>query len=148
MLARAVCAAILAATMAPFSSASAEQEITLQAEVVDPSGYIREGRQGAGTADLTYEAAEGGQSLALLDPTTGALYLLLTEESGEDPNELVYEFANQLVNVTGRVYQRGGMKGIVLSSVQPVAADAEGPAELPPDSPAPQDGAGLPAPPE
>jgi hypothetical protein len=124
---RSVLSAALFLLLAPPAPAHADELITLRAEVVDPSGYLREGRQGPATADLTYEAAEGGQSLALLDPATGTLYLLLTEETGEDPNELVYEYANQVVNVTGRVYQRGGVKGIVLSSVEPVrsAMDAE-----------------------
>jgi hypothetical protein len=122
---------VLFAMLAAPLCACADQLVTLRAEVVDPSGYLREGRQGAATAELTYEAAEGGQSLALLDQSTGALYLLLTEETGQDPNELVYDYANQVITVTGRLYQRGGLMGIVVSSVEPLDAAAAAEAELP-----------------
>lgn len=101
------------------AASSTEQPITLQCEVVDPSTYLKEGRHGPELTDQTYEAVDGGQTLALLDPKTGTLYLLLTEEAGEDPNELVYDYANQTVTVTGRLYERGGMKGIVVLSVEP-----------------------------
>ena len=107
------------------SAAQAEQTVTLQCEVVNPSTYLKEGGHGADLTDQTYEAAEGGQTLALLDPKTGTLYLLLTEEPGEDPNELVSDYANQLVTVTGRLYERGGMKGLVILSVEPPQPAAE-----------------------
>ena len=125
---------------APLPAAQAEQTITLLCEVVDPSLYLKEGRHGPELTDQTYNAMEGGQTLALLDPKTGALYLLLTEEPGEDPNELVYDYANQTVTVTGRLYERGGMKGIVVLSVEPPqpAPEPDNPAQAPePDSPAP-----------
>jgi hypothetical protein len=81
--------------------------------------------------ELTYEAVDGGQTLALLD-AGGVLYLLLTEEPGEDPNELVYDYVNQKVKITGTVYERGGVKGIIAVSVEPLEpADAQPPAPSP-----------------
>ena len=120
-------AAFLSAAVgfAPIPTAQAEQTITLQCEVVNPSAYLKEGGHGPELTDQTYEAVEGGQTLALLDPKTGTLYLLLTEEPGEDPNELVYDYANQLITVTGRLYERGGMKGLVILSVEPPQPAAE-----------------------
>ena len=129
-----------AAGLAPLPAAQAEQTVTLLCEVVDPSLYLKEGRYGPELTDRTYESVDGGQTLALLDAKTGALYLLLTEESGEDPNELVYDYVNQTVTVTGRLYERGGVKGIVVQSVEPPQPapdpDSAGPAPEP-DSPAP-----------
>ncbi|OGX38087.1 MAG: hypothetical protein A3C53_06580 [Omnitrophica WOR_2 bacterium RIFCSPHIGHO2_02_FULL_68_15] len=127
-----------AAGAAPLPAAQAEQTITLLCEVVDPSLYLKEGQHGPELTDRTYESVDGGQTLALLDPKTGALYLLLTEESGEDPNELVYDYANQTVTITGRLYERGGLKGIVVLSVEPPQPEPDSPAPAPePDSPAP-----------
>ena len=125
----AACAAILF-SFALTAAASAEQPVTLQCEVVDPSAYLKEGRHGPELTDQTYEAVDGGQTLALLDPKTGTLYLLLIEEAGQDPNELVYDYVNQTVTVTGRLYDRGGMKGIVVLSVEPPqpAPEADTPA--------------------
>ncbi len=116
---------------------------TIQGEVVDPASYLKEGRHGVALIDETYAAVDGGQSLAILEDGTGMLYLLLTEQTGEDPNELVYDSLNQTVIVTGRVYERGGLRGIVATTVQPITGpDVSEPAEAalePPttDQPAP-----------
>ena len=96
----------------------AASDVTLQVEVIDPAAYLQNGQHGAEFTDRTYEAVESGQTLALLDPATGAVYTLLAEEPGDDPNELVYDFANQLITVTGRVYEKGGVKGLVVLSAQ------------------------------
>jgi len=61
-------------------------------------------------------------SLALLDESAHALYLLLAEEPGEDPNELVYDVVNKIVKVTGTVVERDGLRGIVVTAVEPVEA--------------------------
>ena len=104
----------------------AASDVTLRVEVIDPAACLQNGQHGAEFADRTYEAVEGGQTLALLDPATGTIYTLLAEEPGEDPNELVYDYANQLITVTGRVYENGGVKGLVVLSVQgPTPASAE-----------------------
>ena len=70
----------------------------------------------------TYEAIDGGQTLALLDGQSGALYLLLAQEPGDDPNELVYDYVNQQLKVTGAVYERNGVRGIIVKSAVPVEA--------------------------
>ena len=87
---------------------------------MDPATYLKDGRHGASLVDQTYEALDGGQTLALLEEVTGTLYLLLAEEPGEDPNELVYDYVNQPMTVQGTVYERGGLHGIVLHSIEPI----------------------------
>ena len=108
-------------------SVFAEQPPTVkvQGEVVDPALYLREGRHGSELEADTYEAVDGGQTLALLEEGTGALYLFLAAQSGEDPNELIYDYANKTVTITGTVYERGGLKGIVPTAVEPVTPLAE-----------------------
>ena len=93
-------------------------EQTFQGEIVDPATYLREGRHGPETTAHTYEAADSGQTLALLTQDTQTLYLLLAENPGDDPNDLFYDHIGQHVTVTGRVYERGGLTGIVVSSVE------------------------------
>ncbi len=102
----------------------AEGARVLQGEIVDPAAYLHNGSHGPERVNQTYEALDGGQTLALLEDGTETLYLLLAEEPGEDPNELVYDYVNQRLKVTGTVYERAGMKGLVIQAVEPlVAAD-------------------------
>ena len=102
--------------------AIAQETKTLQGEIVDPASYLKGGRHGLEMEDETFEAVDGGQTLALLEDGTGNLYLFLSAEAGEDPNELAYDYVNQAVTVTGAVYERGGLRGIVADSVEPPAA--------------------------
>lgn len=108
---------LLAGRAAP---ATAQEERTFRGEIVDPASYLKDGRHGASLIDQTYEALDGGQTLALLEETTGTLYLLLAEEPGEDPNELVYDYVNQPLVVQGTIYERSGLHGIVLHSIEPI----------------------------
>ena len=128
----------------PGSLAVAQQEQTIQGEIVDPAAYLKSGSHGPDLVNQTYEAIDGGQTLALLDEQAGTLYLLLAEEPGEDPNELVYDYVNQPLNVTGTVYERSGVRGIVVQSVVPVEAAAGAP--VPTASPGAAPAADSPAP--
>ena len=94
------------------------QEQRMQGEVVDPALYLKEGRHGAGTEEDTVAAADGGQTLAFLEESSGTLYLLLALTPGEDPNDLAYDYVNKPVTVTGTVYERGGLKGLILNSIE------------------------------
>ena len=116
------CAAIASAPAHALTQVIEKQEPKmLTGEIVDPALYIREGRRGPEAQEATNEAVDGGQTLALLEDKTDTLYVLLAEQPGEDPNELVYEYLNQRVKVTGYVYKRSGVQGLVVASA---AADA------------------------
>jgi hypothetical protein len=105
-------------------TAAGAQERTLTGEIVDPAGYLKDGRRGADLTEQTYEAVGGGQTLALLEDGTGTLYLFLAEQPGEDPNELAYDYVNQSVRVQGTVHERGGLKGVIASAVEPTTPPA------------------------
>ncbi|PIQ83357.1 MAG: hypothetical protein COV75_08025 [Candidatus Omnitrophica bacterium CG11_big_fil_rev_8_21_14_0_20_63_9] len=115
----AIGAVVLNAVVGAMPSAAAE-ELTIEGEIIDPAGYLKSGARGPDLVDQTYLALDGGQSLALLDPATQTLYFLLAEEPGEDPNELVYDYVSQKVRATGTVYERDGVRGIVLTSAEPL----------------------------
>ncbi len=109
--------------------AQPQQEKTLRGEILDPGLYLREGRHGSEVEDLMYDAADGGQTLALLEDGTNTMYLFLAGVPGEDPNDLVYEYAGQRVSVTGTVYEQASFKGIVVTSVEPLESTPSAPSE-------------------
>ena len=115
--------------------AVAQETKTLRGEVVDPASYLKDGRHGPETEDASLEAVDGGQTLALLEEGTENLYLFLGAAAGEDPNELAYDYVNQQVKVTGSVYERGGLRGIVAESVEPLSPPADTAATAPKASP-------------
>ena len=106
-----------AATSAAEVSASMPEQ-TFQGEIVDPATYLREGLHGPETTAHVYETADSGQTLALLTHDTQMVYVLLAKNPGDDPNDLFYDHIGQQVTVTGRVYERGGLSGIVVTSVE------------------------------
>ena len=121
------------ASPALFAAEEALSQQSLHGEIIDPATYLKEGRHGPDLMDQTYEAVDGGQSLALLEEGTNLVYLLLAESPGMDPNDLVYDYVNQTVTVTGRIYERGGYHGIVVASVKaPEAPLATGASTPPP----------------
>ena len=121
-------ASVIGVSLLGISGGVLAQEMkTLQGEVVDPASYLRDGRHGLEMEDETFEAVDGGQTLALLEEGTGNLYVFLGEEAGEDPNELAYDYVNQQVTVTGAVYERGGLRGMVAASIEPVTPQPSAP---------------------
>ena len=115
----------------PAAAAPGAADVTVVGEVIDPSAYLKDGKHGIEMTEETYTAVDGGQSLAILETGTNNLYLLLAEQNGEDPNELVYDFVNQQVTAKGRVFEKGGIRGLVAASVEPVAAAASAAASSP-----------------
>ena len=111
----------------PVFAAEEPTERSLRGVIVDPSMYLREGKSGQAEAPQTLEAIDAGQSPALLEDGTGHLYLILSETPFEDPAGLVYDYLNESVGVTGKVYERGGMRGIVVTAVEgPEEPDGDG----------------------
>ena len=107
------------AAQAKEPQAPAAAPVTLRGEVVDPAAYLKDGSHGPALSDQTYEAVDGGQTLALLEEGTATVYLFLAEQPGEDPNELAYDFVGQQVIVRGIVHERGALRGIVPAAVEP-----------------------------
>ena len=101
---------------------------TLQGELVDPATYLKDGRHAPDMESETYDAVDGGQTLALLEDSSQTLYLLLAAQPGEDPNELAYDHANRRVKITGTIYERAGLHGIVPTAVEPLEPPKETPA--------------------
>lgn len=113
----------LVALLGGAAAAMAENApVTIQGEVIDPALYLRETRHGADAEDAIYDAVDAGQTLAILGDGTGTVYVLLASGPGEDPNDLAYEHIAHRVKATGMVYERGGLKGIVLTSVESLEA--------------------------
>lgn len=111
-----LCSVLMLSTGLAATAAAAESK-TLTGEIVDPSLYLREGQHGSAVEETMYEAVDAGQTLALLEDGTQTLYLFIAGEPGGDPNDAVYDYVGKHVTITGSVYERGGLKGLVAEKV-------------------------------
>ena len=92
---------------------------TIVGEVVDPACWVVNGAKGDTHKECTIACAKAGQVLGILEAKTNKLYIIATENPGEDPNKGVIDFAGQKVTVTGKFYTRGGVTAVKISSITP-----------------------------
>ncbi|HEY7791718.1 MAG TPA: hypothetical protein VIC33_14470 [Vicinamibacterales bacterium] len=95
--------------------------VTMTGEVIDPVCYLsHEHATGASHAACATACAKKGNALGVLEAKTGTIYLSLPVNHG-DPNVKLLPFVGQQVEVQGKKYQKGGLTGIFVESVKPVA---------------------------
>ena len=103
------------------------KQITLIGEVVESQCYIT-GLNGPGKGpshkECALKSAKGGIPLSILDEKTGTLYLAgQTKKAMAGANELLIPLIAEKVKVTGRVFEKGGMKMILISKVDKVGEE-------------------------
>ena len=97
------------------------QTVILEGELVDPQCWFTHNGEGLEHAGCARMCARGGQDLAFLDHETGALYGILAAGHGKNPNEGKYAHVGMRVRVKGTAYDRGGNRGLLVQSVEPLA---------------------------
>ena len=97
------------------------KQITVVGEVVESQCYIT-GLNGPGTGlshkECALKCAKGGIPLSILEDKTGTLYLAgQSKKAMAGATELLLPFVAEKVKVTGRVYEKGGIKMLLISKV-------------------------------
>jgi hypothetical protein len=93
-------------------------------EVVDPACWLVNGAKGPSHKECAIACAKAGQVLGIVENKTQKLYVVANDKPGEDPNKGLVDYVGQIVLVKGRVYSRGGVTGIKVTSVEPYSATA------------------------
>ncbi len=86
--------------------------------VVDIACFVGHESTGAKHAKCAEVCARSGNPLAIYDATAKLLYLPVSMDH-KNPNTKLLPFIEQNVTVTGKVMEKGGLKGIAIDSVQP-----------------------------
>jgi putative hemolysin len=97
--------------------AQAQEKITLIGQVIDPVCYIRHDLRGADHNPCAVYCARQGITLGILEDETGKIYLAFPKEHG-DPNERLLGLEEEHVKVTGTVYHKGGLSGVVIDKIE------------------------------
>ena len=94
---------------------------TITGEVMDPACFLEAGAKSIspGHFQCAIDCARSGQTLAIYDRANDRIYFIAGELPGKNPNDPVINFIHQKVDVTGAVYHRSGVYGIVINKVVP-----------------------------
>jgi hypothetical protein len=114
-----VALALVILATATYAAAQTSAIKTIVGEVVDPACWVVNGAKGTQHKECAIACAKAGQVLAILELKGNKLYLIATENPGEDPNAKVIDYVAQKVTVTGRTYTRGGVTAIKIAEITP-----------------------------
>jgi type 1 fimbria pilin len=118
LLAAAVIAAVCAAPLAAQEhGGAAGRAATITGTVVDVSCLVGSGATGDGHRQCAQVCADGGLPLAILG-SDGNVYMPLASAPGQGTNAQLREHAEHRVRVAGRVFERNGVRGIKIESVE------------------------------
>ncbi|HKQ20213.1 MAG TPA: hypothetical protein VJW75_10760 [Candidatus Eisenbacteria bacterium] len=99
---------------------------TITGEVMDPACFLEAGAKSIspGHFQCAVDCARSGQTLAIYDRDADRIYFIAGELPGRNPNDPVMAYIHKKVDVTGTVYHRSGVYGIVIVKVEPHKAGA------------------------
>ena len=103
-----------------FAAEQAGKSATVKGYVLDSACAFTKGLSKPISADCATACAKAGSPLVILSPS-GAIYWPIadtTPSSGQ--NDKLLPYAGQNVTVSGKVFDRGGSKAIVISKIEPM----------------------------
>lgn len=88
-------------------------------EVIDFACFIKTGAKGDSHRPCAQKCADAGIPLAILEDATQKVVLLVAQKDMETPNRMLREHAGRKVTVTGRWFEKSGVKVLEVASVKP-----------------------------
>ena len=104
-------------SFSPVLGAQKGETITIIGEPIDPACYITMGSKGIDHKACAEACNKAGQSLAIL-ANDGSLYFAIEGVPGSSPYSILLPFIGTKVKVTGKVFERGGSKAMVVEKVE------------------------------
>lgn len=112
-------------TFSLFGQGKQGKDMTITGEVVDLQCYVTgltgPGR-GASHKDCAVSCAKGGIPLGILEDKTNALYVTgQSKVAMKGANEMLLPFVAEKVKASGRVFQKGGLKFLLIRKISKVS---------------------------
>jgi len=95
----------------------AQEEITVQGEIVDLACYMSKGSRGAAHKACAQMCAKKGVPLGVLTEA-GEVYLLLDDHNDPGPYDAAKKLAGEHAEVSGKKYIKPGIASIVVGAVK------------------------------
>jgi hypothetical protein len=99
------------------ATAKAQEDMTVQGEIVDMACYLPKGSRGAAHKSCAQMCAKGGQPIGVVTDA-GDLYLLLNDHNNPDPYEAAKKLAGDRAEIKGNKFSRQGLAGIVVEAAK------------------------------
>lgn len=97
---------------------SGKDQVTVIGEVIDTACYIKAGLKGEGHRECAELCAKVGIPLAILEDKTGNVYFTAASKDLQATNDLLVMYVAERVKVTGKFYERGGVKLLAINMVE------------------------------
>ena len=105
--------------VAVFATEEAAKTVTVKGYVLDSACAFTKGLKKPISAECATACAKAGSPLVVLTPA-GAIYWPIADTTpSSSQNDKLLPFAGQNVTVTGKIFERGGSKAIVISKIEP-----------------------------
>ena len=108
---------LLAASL--FAAETAPKTATVKGYVLDSACAFTKGLSKPVSPECAIACAKAGSPLVILAPT-GTIYWPIADSTpSSSQNDKLLPFAGQRVTVSGKIFDRGGSKAIVISKIEP-----------------------------
>ena len=112
-----VLAGFLALGLSWPATAKAQEDVTIQGEIVDLACYLPKGSRGPSHKACAQMCAKHGAPIGVLTDG-GDLYLLVDDHNNSEPYETAKKLAGDRAEIKGGKYSRQGMAGIVVEAAK------------------------------
>jgi len=98
-------------------AARAQEDLTVQGEIVDMACYLSKGSRGASHKSCAQLCAKRGVPIGVLTDG-GELYLLLDDHNNPDPYDDAKKLAGERAEISGKKFNKQGVASIVVGAVK------------------------------
>lgn len=109
---------LVALSLSPAAREERGKDVAIIGEVIDIACYLDEGERGEDHKGCGIACAKGGQDLGILESNSGWIYGSIALNPGDDPNAKLMDYVAEVVKVKGKLFDRGGVRGIKVASVE------------------------------
>ncbi len=99
------------------SRASAQDDVTVQGEIIDMACYMAKGSKGASHKACAQMCAKKGVPIGVLTDG-GDVYLLLDDHNNPDPYDAAKKLAGEHAEISGKKFSKQGVASIVVSGAK------------------------------
>ena len=111
-------AVVLALAAVGFAAEDSAKSATVKGYVLDSACAFTKGLKKPVSAECAVACAKAGSPLVILSPSGNIYWPIADSTPSSSQNDKLLPYAGKQVTVTGKVYERGGSKAIVISKIE------------------------------